>query len=174
LGLDSVLHKKTVRRKRHLDDQREARVYSEESNVAGALREKTLPCASVGLYEWKKLDANTKQPYFFTVPDTSLFAFAGLWDAWKDKDGHWLQSSNIVTTEADELMLAVHTRMLCISHPRDYDRWLSREITEQPPIDLLRPYEPEDMEMQPANRLVADVKNNGPQMLVAEIELNSA
>jgi putative SOS response-associated peptidase YedK len=127
-----------------------------------------------GFYEWKKLDEMTKQPYFFTVPDTSLFAFAGLWDAWKDKDGNWLQSFSIVTTEANELMSAVHTRMPCILHPRDYDRWLSREITEQPPIDLLRPYESEDMEMQPANRLVGNVKNNGPQMLVAEPAVNSA
>lgn len=116
-------------------------------------------------YEWKKLDAKTKQPYAFTVPDTPIFAFAGLWDAWKDKDGHWLQSFSIVTTEANELMSSVHTRMPCILHPRDYDLWLSREITEQPPIDLLRPYESDGMEMTPANPLVGNVRNNGPEML---------
>ena len=30
-------------------------------------------------YEWKKLDAKTKQPYAITMKDRSLFGFAGLW-----------------------------------------------------------------------------------------------
>lgn len=94
-----------------------------------------------------------------------MFAFAGLWDAWKDPNGHWLQSFSIVTTEANEVMSSVHTRMPVILHRRDYDRWLSREVTEQPPIDLLRPYESEMMEMGPANPLVGNVRNNGPEML---------
>lgn len=45
-----------------------------------------------------------KQPYAFELSSGGVFAFAGLWDAWKDKDGHWLQSFSIVTTEANELM----------------------------------------------------------------------
>jgi hypothetical protein len=52
-----------------------------------------------------------------------------------------------------------------ILHQRDYDRWLSREVTEQPPIDLMRPFEAEDMQMNPANPLVGNVRNNGPEML---------
>lgn len=93
-----------------------------------------------------------------------MFAFAGLWDAWKDPAGHWLQSFGIITTEANELMSPIHTRMPVILHRRDYDRWLSREVMEQPPIDLLRPYESEEMEMVPANPLVGNVRNNGPEM----------
>ena len=50
-------------------------------------------------YEWKRVDPKTKQPYAFTVSDASLFAFAGLWDAWKDEHGHWFQSFAIVTTD---------------------------------------------------------------------------
>ena len=116
-------------------------------------------------YEWKTLDSKTKQPFAITVSDASLFAFAGLWDAWKDGQGHWLQSFSIVTTVANELMASVHTRMPVILHPRDHDRWLSREVTYQPPVDLLRPFEAEDMELKPANPLVGNVRNNGPEML---------
>src|SRR5260370_40390216 len=36
-------------------------------------------------YEWKKIDAKMKQPYAIALNDGSLFAFAGLWDTWKDK-----------------------------------------------------------------------------------------
>lgn len=116
-------------------------------------------------YEWKRINPKTKQPYAFTVNEGSLFAFAGLWDGWKDAEGRWLQSFSIVTTNANELMSAVHTRMPVILHRRDYDRWLSRDLTEQPPIDLLRPFESKEMEMRPANPLVGNVRNNGPEML---------
>jgi putative SOS response-associated peptidase YedK len=120
---------------------------------------------ATAFYEWKKLDAKRRQPYTFTVGDQSLFAFAGLWDAWKDGQGNWLQSFSIVTTEANELMSAVHTRMPVILHPQDYDRWLSRQTPDRLPVDLLRPYESDAMEMKPANASVGNVRNNGPEML---------
>jgi putative SOS response-associated peptidase YedK len=131
---------------------------------------------ATAFYEWKNLDAKTKQPYAFTLPDTPLFAFAGLWDGWKDPSGNWLQSFTIVTTEANELMSSIHTRMPVILHPRDYDRWLTRETAHQPPIDLLRPYESEAMRMTEANPLVGNVRNNGPEMLepASTNTLNSA
>ncbi len=112
----------------------------------------------------KRLDAKTKQPYAFKMTDGAPFAFAGLWDAWREPDGGWLQSFSIVTTEANELMSPVHTRMPVILHPRDYSRWLDRD-TDRPPIDLLRPFESELMAAAPCNPLVGNVRNNGPEML---------
>jgi putative SOS response-associated peptidase YedK len=117
-----------------------------------------------GFYEWKKLDSKAKQPYAFQMGDAAPFAFAGLWDAWKDTTGHWLQSFSIVTTEANELMNPVHNRMPVILHSRDYARWLQRE-DDQPPVDLLRPFEAENMTASPCNPLVGNVKNNGPELL---------
>lgn len=70
-----------------------------------------------------------------------------------------------MTTEANELMSAVHTRMPVILHSQDYDRWLSRLVTDQPPLDLLRPFESDDMQMSPANQAVGNARNNGPEML---------
>jgi putative SOS response-associated peptidase YedK len=40
-----------------------------------------------GFYKWKKLDAKTKQPYAFSLTTDEPFAFAGLWDGWKDSEG---------------------------------------------------------------------------------------
>jgi putative SOS response-associated peptidase YedK len=114
-----------------------------------------------GFYEWKKIDPKTKQPYAFSVTDGEPFAFAGLWDVWKEPDGGWLQSYSIITTDANEIMEPVHKRMPVILHPRDYDRWLAREPGSvegrghgQLPTDLLRPYEAEDMKMGPVNQKV--------------------
>lgn len=117
-------------------------------------------------YEWPKAGKAPKQPYAFDLANGSMFAFAGVWDAWKDTEGHWLQSFAIVTTVANELMARIHDRMPVILRPGDYDRWLERGIPEQPPVDLLRPYDADEMEMTPANPAVGNVRNNGPTMLV--------
>ena len=117
-----------------------------------------------GYYDWKALDKKTKKPFAFKMRDDAPFAFAGLWDAWKEPDGGWLQSYSLITTEANELASDVIDRMPVILHPKDYDRWLERE-TERPPLDLLRPFESEAMVKWACNPLVGSVKNNGPDML---------
>ena len=48
--------------------------------------------------EWKKLDAKTKQPYAIAMKDAELFAFAGLWDSWKDKEtGKTLETYTVMS-----------------------------------------------------------------------------
>ena len=42
-----------------------------------------------GFYEWKRT-GNSKQPFCFEVNNGALFAFAGLWDRWRDATGTWL------------------------------------------------------------------------------------
>lgn len=75
-----------------------------------------------------------------------------------------------MTTEANELMAPIHPRMPVILHARDYDRWLDREETDRLPLDLLRPYESEEMEMHEANPKVGNIRNNGPEMMRAALK----
>jgi putative SOS response-associated peptidase YedK len=115
-----------------------------------------------GFYEWKKFDAKNKQPFAFDLSK----AFAGLWDAWKDPaNGQWLQSYTVITTEANELMAQVHDRIPVILHPRDFDRWLDREVTDQPPINLLRPFPADEMEAFEVSKDVGNVRKNSPELL---------
>jgi putative SOS response-associated peptidase YedK len=114
----------------------------------------------------KKLDAKIKLPFAFDLANGGMLAFAGLWDAWKDPaNGQWLQSYTIITTDANELMAPVHNRMPVILRERDYDRWLSREETHQPPIDLLRPFPADEMESFEVSKDVGNVRNNSPELL---------
>ena len=119
-----------------------------------------------GFYEWLRVDQKTKQPYAFRMKDDAPFAFAGVWDAWKEPDGSWLQSYSIITTFANELTARVHSRMPVILHPKDHDRWLECE-SERAPVDLLRPFEAEAMAASPCNPKVGNTKNNGPEMLTS-------
>ena len=43
-----------------------------------------------GFYEWVRT-GKTKRPYCFEVNDGELFAFAGLWDGWKNACGNWVE-----------------------------------------------------------------------------------
>ena len=98
-------------------------------------------------------------------------AFAGLWDAWKEPKkspqevDRWLQSFAIVTTEANELMSTIHTRMPAILHSRDWEEWLDRDDSRPAPVHLLRPYESDEMKVELCNTAVGNVRNNGPEML---------
>lgn len=43
-----------------------------------------IPASS--FYEWSKISEPLKQPYIFELANALQMAFAGLWDAWKDKE----------------------------------------------------------------------------------------
>jgi putative SOS response-associated peptidase YedK len=66
-----------------------------------------------------------EQPYAFELANGYPFAFAGIWDGWKDGQGPWLSCSPL-DHEASELMSQIRPRMPVILDSRDYDRWLDR------------------------------------------------
>jgi putative SOS response-associated peptidase YedK len=117
-------------------------------------------------YEWQKINAKTKQPYAFGLKSDEPFAFAGLWERSTSSDGMQLDSFAIITTDPNELAATVHNRMPVILEPRDYNRWLTREDEEQPPLDLLRPYDADAMKSWKVGREVGSVRNNGPSLCI--------
>src|SRR5262249_23951093 len=67
-------------------------------------------------YEWKRM-GTAKQPYCFEVNKGELFAFAGIWDGWKDATGQWVKTFSILTTTPNALTASVHDRMPVILDP---------------------------------------------------------
>ena len=119
-------------------------------------------------YEWQKIDAKTKQPFAIGLNDGSMFAFAGLWDAWKDKStGQTLETYTIVTTDPNQLMQSLHNRMPVILRPRDYSRWLAPGEPTRPPVDLLRPFDAGEMKAWKVGARVGNVRNNDPECVEA-------
>jgi putative SOS response-associated peptidase YedK len=116
-----------------------------------------------GFYEWTKKQG---EAFRFTLQHPTVFAFAGLWDAWKNPaTGEWLQSYAIITTQPNELIAPMKDRMPVILHAQDYDQWLNREEVEQPPLALLKPYEMDGMYQWHANQKVGNTANQGPDVL---------
>lgn len=123
-------------------------------------------------YEWKKLDAKTKQTYAIALKDGSLFAFAGRWERWTDKGtGESRDTYAIVTTDPNELMsgLAIHDRMPVILKREDFGRWLEPGDPTQLPVDLLRPFDADQMKAWKVGQDVGNVRNNRPELVEGSV-----
>src|SRR6267154_5251105 len=75
-----------------------------------------------GFYEWKR-SGRSKQPFYFQMEDESPFAFAGIWDKWKNRDQSII-SCAIITTSPNELVEELHDRMPAILLPEFFEAWL--------------------------------------------------
>jgi putative SOS response-associated peptidase YedK len=112
-------------------------------------------------YEWQKLDEKTKQPFAIAMKGDGMFAFAGLWETWKDKTtGQKLRTYTVLTTDPNELMEPIHNRMPLIIQPQDYERWMASADPAHLPVDLLRPYPAEEMKAWKVGKTVGNTRNN--------------
>ena len=109
-----------------------------------------------GYYEWSKTGTvRKKQPFRIVLKSRELFAFAGLWDEWKNEEGEKIQSYTIITTEADSLVAKIHPRMPVILKPENEDKWIDPVLKDVEAIEkLLRPYPSNLMEMYEVSPLV--------------------
>jgi putative SOS response-associated peptidase YedK len=124
-----------------------------------------------GFYEWKQIGRKKKQAYNIGMKDDGLFAFAGLWDRWKDGSGNVIESCTILTTEANSLLKPIHNRMPVIPHPDDYDLWLDPGVTDPARVaDLLKPFDAQQMRVYPVSSAVNSVKNDSPECAEREME----
>ena len=116
-------------------------------------------------YEWPVIDGE-KQARAFALKDDSPFAFAGIWDRWKDKEtGQVLESFAIVTVDPNEWMAKYHDRMGVILKPKDYQRWLEEGEEHQLPFDLLKPYPEEEMKSWCVSDKVGKSENNWAELI---------
>lgn len=79
-----------------------------------------------GFYEWKKAkDGKLKQPYFIHPTEEPVFAFAGLWERWHDKEGgDDVRSCTIITGDPNEVASTIHDRMPVVLPREHWDAWL--------------------------------------------------
>ncbi len=111
-----------------------------------------------GFYEW---DARRRpaQPYWLQLESGGLFAFAALFERWRDPQGELLESLAIVTTAADASLASLHARKPVILAPADYERWLDPELRATEPLrELFSPERGPSLAMRPVGLRVNDVR----------------
>jgi putative SOS response-associated peptidase YedK len=85
-----------------------------------------------GFYEWKVVNGK-KIPHYIRMRDSSVFAFAGLWDRWEGEEGR-IESCTIIVMPSNEIMKPIHERMPAIIAPAHYDWWLDSRVTDKQEI----------------------------------------
>jgi putative SOS response-associated peptidase YedK len=117
--------------------------------------------------EWKRIDPKTKLPWMFAMQDDELFALAGVYRRWRSPDHKSeMDTFAIITTEPNELLAEKtgHDRMPVIIKRSDYQKWLEPGSEEQPPIDLIRPFDSDQMKAWRVDRRINNVKINEPSL----------
>ena len=117
-----------------------------------------------GFYEWQETNGK-KQPSYITLKDGRPFGLAGLWECW-DKQGESIESCTILTTDANEIMSAIHDRMPVIIPPEKYSLWLDpAEHDPKKLTGLLRPFDSDEMTAYPVSTFVNNAKHDSAQCI---------
>jgi putative SOS response-associated peptidase YedK len=119
-----------------------------------------------GFYEWAHTKTG-KQPYCFEVRNGKLFAFAGLWEQWREPHGNLLETCTILTTRANDIMADVHDRMPVIVAPESYNIWLDPGMRDVRRLrEILRPYDAREMRRFGVSTRLNNVRNDDPSVQV--------
>jgi len=116
-----------------------------------------------GFYEWKRV-GKARQAFYFQMKDEHTFAFAGIWDRWKNGDVK-VKSCAIVTTDANEVLAPVHDRMPVILREEAYERWLDPKVSPTELKKLLEPYPGEEMKSHPVSSQVNFADAEGKELI---------
>ena len=108
-----------------------------------------------GFYEWRR-EGTGKVPVWFYIKKKEPFAFAGLWDLWRDVEGEMLHTFTIITTSPNALLRRIHTRMPVIFDPLQAKQWLDPRLSTRPAdiAAVLAPFPSELMESHDVSPLV--------------------
>jgi putative SOS response-associated peptidase YedK len=124
-----------------------------------------------GFYEWRG-PKTQREPVWIHPADTGLLLFAGLYESWQANPGEWRMTFTIITTKANGLIGPIHDRMPVILDERMAEDWMNRNETEPSSFKgLLAPAPEEKLVITPASPLVNSVKNDGPELLDAQVAL---
>jgi putative SOS response-associated peptidase YedK len=110
-----------------------------------------------GFFEWQEVKGK-KYPYHIKLKSEAVFALAGIWDTWENKQtGEKKNTFSIITTAANPLLEKVHNtkkRMPVILHTTDEMKWLNAELDADEIKALMGQYDSEDMEAYTVSKVI--------------------
>ncbi len=140
-----------------------AETVAEKPSYRAAFRHRRCLVLADGFYEWRKEGA-AKTPYFISLASGEPFGLAGLWENWMDKDsGESMQTTTLITTEANDFMAALHHRMPVILQADTANAWLSGSSDFLEKAAALAPA----LQAWPVDRRVNNARNDGAELIVA-------
>ncbi|MCC7206978.1 MAG: SOS response-associated peptidase [Anaerolineae bacterium] len=125
-----------------------AETLAEKPSFRSALKSRRCLVLADAFYEWQKTEDGKKTPYRIALKSGEPFAFAGLWEQWRDPSGTPLRTFTIITTEPNDLVAPIHNRMPAVLRPDAEAPWLGENGLGDEWRDLLTPF--------PADLMIAE------------------
>lgn len=144
-----------------------AETLDEKPSFREAFKSRRCIIPASGFYEWQKTGKGAKQPFYFFLKEKDVFGFAGLWEAWVDKNtGEEIETCTIITTQANDEVMPVHERMPVILKPENYDDWLdAAEKNTQLLREFLKPFPSDSMDSYAVSRSVNVVETDSAELI---------
>lgn len=123
-----------------------------------------------GFYEWKRMDARTKQPFFIRRADGQALVMAGLWESWRQGDDRSaVETYTILTTEANTQLGGLHDRMPAILDADQFEAWLAADADDPAALQsLLKPAPSDRLVMRAVSRRVNSPAVDDPSLIEPE------
>ena len=138
-----------------------AETIADKPAFSSSFKKKRCLVIADGFYEWKK--GKVKIPVYIRLKSGKPFGFAGLYSIWKSPEGEEIRTCAIITTEANEIVSAIHDRMPAIISKEHYDYWLDPgSYDREKLLSFLKPYDPEAMELYTVSKKVNSPSYNAP------------
>ena len=142
-----------------------AETVAEKPAFRNALRRRRCLILADGFYEWQRL-GKQRIPMRIVMRSGEPFAFAGLWETWRDPQGDVIPSCTIITTSANDTLRPIHDRMPVILRRELEDLWLDGSVDDPDALtSVLAPYEDGAMEVYEVSALVNYAANEGPEVM---------
>lgn len=146
---------------------------AEKPAFRSSLRSRRCLVPADGFYEWQLTPGGgkgKKQPYYIHRPGGEPFAFAGLWELWKNPESQFaIESCTIVTTAANATLCHLHDRMPVVLPPTDYRLWLDPHVNEPEKLQhLFAPCGDDELIAEPVSAHVNRVANDDARCVEVE------
>jgi putative SOS response-associated peptidase YedK len=140
-----------------------AETVAEKPSYRNAYKHRRCLVLADGFYEWQR-QGDAKTPYFISLASGEPFALAAIWENWADKEtGESLQTTSLITTEANDFMTPLHHRMPVILEAETASDWLagSNELLDD--VAAITP----PLQAWPVDRRVNNARNQGEELVRA-------
>lgn len=130
-----------------------------------------------GYYEWHVNADGSKQPFYINAGTDGMFAFAGLYEWWRDPSksdsdpDRWLLSATTLTKDSAPELAHIHDRNPVLLTPATFEAWIDPHIEGDEELlaavsadsDLVA----SEAEFYPVDAAVGSVRNNSADLIRA-------
>ena len=138
-----------------------AETVAEKPSYRNAYKHRRCLVLADGFYEWRR-QGDVKTPHYISLASGEPFALAGLWENWTDKEsGESLQTTTLITTEANDFMALLHHRMPVILEAATATDWLAGSNDLLDDVAAITPA----LQAWPVDRRVTNSRNEGDDLV---------